>query len=761
VDAGTQNYENRAKDSEGVLMDFLTFDIETTYGESNGRVGNRWDSEFGLCSIGWKKGKGDYSDEYTVIDVDGERKGRRPDVGLPFADLSDISVIVGHNVKFDLLWYWDHPEVKEFFKRGGKVWDTMYAEYLLSAQFFGGHTTGLTLKETAQRRKCDYAKLDIVAALWKDGVRTEDIDPDVLLEYQKYDVLTTEEVFLKQVKQARDQGQVVTIQQRMDGLLATTEMEFNGMKVDQEVAQEQRRELEESIKGQEEILEQYIPELPIGCIFNWASWRNVSALIFGGDLKYTGTTYSLDAEGHKQYYKKTIKEVVRDKNGDPVVYKSGKRKGEIKTKNITIPDTERGPKTKQAPFYYTLPGMAEPKDKWKSSVDGYWSTAEDVLTEIAETQGVKLVENLLYLKGMLKDLGTYYKRFSKGKWTGMLTNIQPDGCVHGQLNHSITVTSRLSSSKPNLQNIPKKGKSKIKKTFVSRFPEGKVVEIDYAQLEVVCKGVLSGDEELLQALIDKKCFHCEWVAFARGVDYEFVYQKAKVEGDPEWVQNRQDIKPLTFGETYGAGVTHLSEQSGLPADVVEAAIKARKLKYPKMYAFDDEVAESVGKTRKPTTLRTDEGYQKAIGYYRSPTGTIYSFMEIDSPGWKKDQGIHTAFSPTQMKNYPSQGLGGEVMQVQAGRVWRALVTRDLTDIILLINTVHDSIYADTINQEVAEKYLPMIAGLLEDVCPYFNETYTDVNWDTPFPVDVDYGDNILDTDVTIKERSKEWILRGK
>jgi DNA polymerase I-like protein with 3'-5' exonuclease and polymerase domains len=740
-------------------MSYLVFDIETTYGEHAGRVGSRWADDYGLCSTGFKFQNKPYYGEYYVKGPVDDRYGLRPgEYSLP--DLTGIKYLIGHNIKFDLIWYWDDPELIKFFENGGKVWDTMYAEYLLSGQFYSmqSHAKGLgiSLKDCAKRRGLDHQKLDMVAALWDQGVRTEDIDEEILMEYLMGDVLTTEDLFLAQVAQARKQGQVVTIQQRMDGLLATTEMEFNGMQIDQKAAEEQMAALEKSIQEHQEELEQYIPELPTGCEFNWGSWRNVSALIFGGELKYKGTEYSLDSDGNLQYYKKKIREKCLDDEGNPIVIKSGKNAGKVKTRLVSVDDIERGPKTRKCNAYFTLPGMAEPKDKWKSSVEGYYSTAEDVLEEVAE-QGVPFVEKLLELKGMSKDLGTYYKRFTKGKWTGMLTNIQPDGKVHGHLNHAITATARLSSSKPNLQNIPKEGKSEVKRVFVSSFPDGFVAEADYSQLEVVGKGVLSKDKALLQALKDGVCFHCEWCAFVHDEDYDYVYEQAKILKSPEWKKKRQDVKPITFGEAYGAGVGSLSASSGVEADLIEKAIKARKEKYHMMYAFDDAVAEAVANSRKPTPLRTDDGYQKAVGYYRSVTGTIYSFVEVDAPEWKKDQGQFTAFMPTQMKNYPSQGIGGEIMQVMSGRLWRKLVELRLRDRLKLMNTVHDSVYIDCENETVAKKYLPKIKTLLEDVSPYFTKTYKDVEWDTEFPVDIDYGKNLLETPNSIEEGDPEWI----
>lgn len=742
-------------------MDFLTYDTETTYGKSNGRVGNRWDEDFGLCSVGWKLGKGDYHDRYTVHDTDGTRMGTRPDVGLPFPSLMGVNYLIGHNIKFDLLWYWDHPEVVAYIKRGGKIWDTAYVEYILSGQFYNMHNRqpgmGISLKDTAKRRGCKFQKLDIVAAMWKEGVRTEDVPEDILLEYQKYDVLTTEEIFLSQVKQAREQDQITQIQQRMEGLIATTEMEFNGMYIDQVVAATQQADLEVKIASLSSELDESIPELPEGCEFKWSSWRNVSALMFGGALKYTGLEYSLDKYGAKQYYLKKERMPVLDEIGNEIIYKSGKNAGKVKTKIYSRPDVQRGAKTRQCDCFFELKGYTTPDPKWASkSAPGYFSTSEDIMEELTE-RGILIAKKITGLKGYIKDLGTYYKRFNRGKWTGMLTNIQPDGCVHGSLNHSVTVTTRLSSSDPNLQNIPAKGKSEVKKTFTSRFPEGVVCEVDYSQLEVVCKGVLSNDKNLLQALRDGIDEHCEWLSFATGIPYTEVIEKCKVQKDPAWIKKRQDIKGLTFAEKYGAGVAKLAQASGLDADTVKEAMEKRRLKYPNMYKYDEDVEDEVNRSRTITSLRTDTGYQKAIGYYRSPTNTIFHFLEGESHGWQQEQGIFTSFQQTCIKNYPSQGLGGEIMQVQSGRVVRKIYENDLRDSIKVMNTVHDSMYFDFMNEDVAKRWLPTIGGLLEDVSMYFNLLYPRVAWDTPFPVDIDYGLNIMETNNSIKERTQEWV----
>ena len=434
------------------MSTFLTFDIETTYGKTHGRVGNRWDPDFGLCSIGWKYGDGEYDERYTVETVGGVRLGMLPEQGLHFPDLTNVTLLVGHNIKFDLIWYWDHPELIAYLKRGGKIWDTMVVEYLLSGQLYNQYAKGkyaVNLKDTAIRRGCSHTKLDVVKSLWDSGVRTEDVKEAILLEYQKADVLTTEEIFIQQVGQARKHGQVKQIQNSMDSILATTEMEFNGMKIDYGLAMEQMKDLEARLEILQAELDSFIPELPTGCEFKWTSWRNLSALLFGGDLKYVQREPILDEEGNKQYYQTKETRNVLDDHGLPIVYKSGKRAGEIKTKIYTVDDIARGPKSRNAGFVFTLPGLTDPEHEWASdSSPGYYSTASNIIDELAD-RDIPFIDSLNEYRKIEKNLGTYYLREKRGKMTGMLANVQPtDGCVHGTFNHAVTVTRRLSGSEP-------------------------------------------------------------------------------------------------------------------------------------------------------------------------------------------------------------------------------------------------------------------------------------------------------------------------
>jgi hypothetical protein len=542
-----------------VPMIACVFDVETTYGKHLKRVGSPFaPGVIDLCASGFLFDDGQYNDHYLVApDDEGVRHGvprGSAEWLVSFPSLAGVDVLVGHNIKFDLLWYWRHPELEAFLKRGGVVWDTAYAEYLLSGTLYNlkqPEHLRPSLAVCAARRDLT-RKLDVVKAMWDQKIRTEDVPEAVLMEYLQGDCQTTLELYNEQIAQAERQRQTHMIKGRMEGLLATTEMEFNGLMIDLSEAQTQQADLEQEIEQLKKQLQEFVPAgLPPALEFNWGSTAHLSALLFGGSIKYTDREFVLDSFGNKTYFQKDATQIVYEADGKtPVVFKGGKNAGMIKTKKVKVPDIDRGPKMRNADFWHTLPRTTEPKDKWKSATDGQWSTAREVMEEL-QTRNIPLVRHLLRLRGAEKDLGTYYQRFYKGELTGMLTLVNADSTVHASLEHLVTGTTRLSCREPNLQNLSKKGKSKVRKCFKSRFgDDGIVAEGDYSQLEVVCKGVLSGDENLLAALKNNIDFHCEWLAMApigEGKSYAEVHRLCKADHDPIWEAKRSSIKPLTFG----------------------------------------------------------------------------------------------------------------------------------------------------------------------------------------------------------------------
>ena len=810
-----------------------TFDVESSYGETYGRVSNPFVSETSLCCFGYKHCAEPTSTEYFVREVPqigdpeifaivpGEpdpncqpfKTKREGDQGLvPLPIREDTTVLVGANIKFDLLWMFTRPDNKglwEFFIRGGYIWDVSYAEYLLSGQAVSNKNHDpkyrCSLNSVAALNGIEYSKLDIVGGMWAEGIRTEDIPEDVLIEYQTRDVDLTYDVYVSQVRRAKELGVPFynNLLSRMDGLFATTWMELNGLYVNKEKGLKIAEQMQQKANIMRSMVDLELPPLPDRYEFNVGSRTQLSAFLFGGTIKYEGRVPRTTKEGEPiyeqvhvptwatekkvaeplvidgvtQYFKrgknagklKTVNVKHTLKPGEQqATYTSGRRKGELKFEKADHPD--KLPQMKNGDMYFTFPSQGySPVHKYaqfneNDEVTGY-STAEDHMKELKKLYPDWQVLTLVgELSALQKDLGTYYVSYSKeGKPKGMLTTVHPDGCIHHSLQHYITATGRLSCTKPNLQNVPGEDKSIVKSLMESRFGKyGSMLEIDYSQLEVVTKAAISRDRNLKKDLADGVCFHCVNLALAEHMEPWTVQRLAKgVDKDsPEklllinkgqhsksvkvWKFKRKKIKPFTFPEKYGGGAVLMAESTGLTVDEVKAIIAAKKLRYPEEAEFDDNVLLKVKHTRTASPFRTTKGYPAGVGYYQCETGTVYAFIENDAPKWLQDRDhVYTSFKPTQTKNYPSQGLGGFIMEDAIGKVARWLLTRqELWPLLKMVNTVHDCQWLDAHNSVKAE-VIPIIKGIMEDVNTSFNRMCGDLDWGVKFPAEVEHGPNML------------------
>jgi DNA polymerase I len=186
---------------------------------------------------------------------------------------------------------------------GGLVWDCQLAEYLLDGMVQESHM--LSLDEVAPRYG-GTVKIDEVKALWEKGVDTHLIPRQLLLDYllgrgdDGGDILNTEKVFLGQLKAARERGMLNSMRLNMGALLASIEMERNGLWVNKALGLELAAQLEADIARLREQMQQYLPQdLPFE--FNWNSPRQKSALIFGGQVKYEAREAVLDERGEQAY----------------------------------------------------------------------------------------------------------------------------------------------------------------------------------------------------------------------------------------------------------------------------------------------------------------------------------------------------------------------------------------------------------------------------------------------------------------------------
>lgn len=705
-------------------MAYLILDLETSTYTSYGRKANPFDSRNYIVSWGLK-----YQDGRKVLThIDTDLK--EPSRGW----LEGVDCIVGINLKFDLHFLWDNEELKEFFKRGGRIYDCQYARYLVTAQQHKYASMNQMSEIYGGTQKEDKIK-----EYWQNGVQTIDIPKEELLEYLDYDLENTEIIFKGVRIQAQERGMVKTVREHMEGLCGTIEMEYNGLKIDTEVAARNQKILEDRIEAIGKEFEKYVPKLPEGVEFNWGSGDHLSALLFGGTIKYISKEHQKDDKGNYLYATKVIKEPVKDARGDPVLYKSGAKKGEIKYRNRKVPDKER-PKMKNIEKQFRLKGLAKPRKSWALAKDGMYKTDAKVLEILANEHGVEVCKQLLEWKKYDKDLGTYYQRGEKG----MLTLIQEGDIIHHQLNNVATETGRLSSSKPNMQNLPRGNTSDVREMFVSRFGEdGCVAEIDYSQLEVVVQAYLSRDTNLINDVNSGIDFHCKRLAVKIGEAYEDVLRKAKVEHDPWYDLERTKAKGFSFQRAFGAGKKAIALATGMTEDEVQTLIDAEEKLYPRITKYNNWVSNTVLKSKVKTNQKSFKGYTRHYGWHPTPTGKRYGFTEYDAPDFLVRNGTATSFKPTEMKNYSVQGSAGEMVLAMVGKLWRKYVSNgNYGGKALLVNTVHDCVWFDC-HKDVLDEVVKDAEEIMTSIPEHYKEIYG-IEVPVLFRVDSETGINMKD-----------------
>lgn len=267
--------------------------------------------------------------------------------------LSSAELIIGHNIKFDLLYLY-----RESVEPLPRIWCTQLAAYLLSGQ----RQLYASLDElTAEYIGEEALKDDKMKAYWKAGVATEDIPEDELLPYLKGDVLNTEAIFVKQFEEAEQLGVLPLIWTQMDALRATIEMNRNGMCVDWKYVEQQRL----VYGGYLDVLRAQAETIAPG--LDTASPAQLSRYFFGGTEKYQE------------------KELVGQ-------YKNGKDKYKLMDKVRTIPAK--------------YPAIGE------VGKSGYYSTDDSVLKQLVDKYADKLAETLLVIREYSKIKETYYDGLS-------------------------------------------------------------------------------------------------------------------------------------------------------------------------------------------------------------------------------------------------------------------------------------------------------------------------------------------------------------
>jgi DNA polymerase-1 len=264
----------------------------------------------------------------------------------------------------------------------------------------------------------------------------------------------------------------------------------------------------------------------------------------------------------------------------------------------------------------------------KKTKSGSQSTSVEVLENLSEDYPI--VRSILDYREKQKLLSTYID--------ALPAQILPEtGRVHTTFNQAVTATGRLSSTNPNLQNIPVRTENgrKIRESFIA--PEGSLlVSADYSQIELRILAHLSGDPSLIQAFTDDKDIHTETASIVYGVFPETV--------TPEM---RRAAKTINFGLMYGMGPVNLSKQLGVSFAEAKSFIESYFAQFPSIRQYMDE---AVRKTRE-------------LGYSETLLGRRRYLPEIDSSNRTIREGAERT-----AVNTPVQGTAADIIKLAMIRV---------------------------------------------------------------------------------------------
>jgi DNA polymerase I-like protein with 3'-5' exonuclease and polymerase domains len=470
------------------------------------------------------------------------------------------------------------------------------------------------------------------------------------------------------------------------------------------------------------------------------------------------------------------------KHGGAVTYKSGKNKGQIK---LHRDDTTIEKMKWDEDGRYKFPGIIKfadmpdvLRDKYtgkraefqqaRALPDGtpVYSTSGDSLKAL-DTFGFEQAKMLMRAATLEKDNGAFYitheydKDGNVKKSKGMLQYVGEDGIIHHNLNQCATGTTRLSSSNPNLQQLPKVDEdnpmagSRVKEMFISRFGlDGSIGEVDYTALEVVWCAALSGDKNLLALLMSNTDMHLYRLAGKVNNWNGFTFDdlvKIKKDEDHEWhgrvMKARSAIKPKAFSAQYGASAGGIAFNTGCTIEEAQAFLDNEAALFPQSIKFRQTVRDQVeltgGTMEGLCREQTEFGWTVyRRGYYQAPGGTCYSFRQY--PKWDRDtRQTIMDYKDTQIANYWNQGEAGFMMTVSMGRIARWMIARPqfmVTE--FLINNVHDAAYTDCRNDTQLEVNLA-VRAILEDAPKYMSEQLGYDIADIPFPAVAESGSSMF------------------
>lgn len=330
--------------------------------------------------------------------------------------------------------------------------------------------------------------------------------------------------------------------------------------------------------------------------------------------------------------------------------------------------------------------------KAKKTARGSYTTDEATLTALSDKHPI--IEEILEFRAVKKLLSTYIEPFP------MFVNKQT-GRVHTTFNQALTATGRLSSSNPNLQNIPirtERGKE-IRKAFVAGSADGLIVSADYSQIELRIMAHLSQDQHLIQAFRNGVDVHAATAEKIFGVPHEEVT-----------ADQRRVAKTANFGIMYGISSFGLSQRLGISRSEAKKLIDDYFNAFPAIRSFIDD---TIAAARENGYVETIFGRRRYLPDINARNATVRALAERNAV------------------NAPIQGTAADIIKLAMIGVDRKMAEEGLRSKMVL--QIHDELLFDTISSE-REKLMSIVKEQMEHV--------TELS--VPLTVECNYGKNWLE-----------------
>ena len=327
----------------------------------------------------------------------------------------------------------------------------------------------------------------------------------------------------------------------------------------------------------------------------------------------------------------------------------------------------------------------------KKTKTGY-STNADVLEKLRDKH--EIIDKITEYRQIVKLNSTYVE--------GLSNIINPiSGRIHSSFNQTITTTGRISSTEPNLQNIPVKTEMgrEIRKVFIAK-DNCKLVDTDYSQVELRVLAHMSDDEHMIDAFQHNMDIHSKTASQIFGVDINDVTSL-----------QRSEAKAINFGIVYGKTDFGLAQDLNIPVPKAKAYIESYFANYDKIKVFMDEAIKNA----------TDKGYALTIFNRRR------YIPEINSSNFMvRNQGKRFAM------NAPIQGSAADIIKIAMVNVFTRLKDENLKSRLIL--QVHDELIVEALEEEI-DKVCSIVKEEMESA----------VNLQVHLDVDLNVGDSWFET----------------